>query len=254
MKREVGLSRYSYVSLFGVASLETLKSSIFENMEFLLPQGAAGFDWMVSGGNTILKHGKKLVGVAGALPKVGDAISKGQPLLFTAIRNQIVCIDDLERRGDITVKDVFGLISYLREQRGCKVVLLLNQSKLDENPEGAREFSDYFEKVIDTKLVFSPTAGEAVAIAIDGKDELSRLIAEHCEKLQISNIRVIKKIERLIRIVAPLVQRFDPEITRQRRGRAPMARSADACLAVYQRRLPSQPPDPIDDRGGGVSH
>ncbi len=75
-RREIGLSRYSYVSLFGVASLEALKLSIFENLEFLVPQGGSGFEWMLSGGNTLLHHSKKLVGVAAALPKVGDAISK----------------------------------------------------------------------------------------------------------------------------------------------------------------------------------
>ncbi len=143
-KQEVGLGRYSYVSLFGLASLEALKTSIFENMEFLVPDGATSFERMISGGNAVLKHGKKLVAVAGALPKVGDAISKGSPLLFTSIRNQIICVDDLERKGAVSVKDVFGLVSYLREQRGCKIVLLLNQKKLNE--ENAKEFADYFRE------------------------------------------------------------------------------------------------------------
>jgi hypothetical protein len=42
-RREIGLSRYSYVSLFGIASLDALKASIFENLEFLVPQGSSGF-------------------------------------------------------------------------------------------------------------------------------------------------------------------------------------------------------------------
>ena len=213
--RSVALARYSYVSLFGIGSLEALKLSAFENLEFLVPQGSTGFERMLSGGNTILKNSKKLAGVAAALPMVGDAISRGQPLLFNSIRNQILCIDDLERRGDISVKDVFGLISYLREQRGCKIVLLLNQTKLDENPESKQEFADYFEKVIDTKLVFAPTALEAIQIAFDGKDALSILIAEYAKKLGVSNIRVLKKIERMIGMVAPVVASLDPAILRQ---------------------------------------
>src|SRR5260370_5593812 len=108
---------------------------------------------MLSRGNMVLQKSKKLVSVAGALPKIGDAFSKAQPLLFTSIRSQIICIDDLERRGAISVKDVFGLISYLREQRHCKIVLLLNQTKLEENSESKQEFTDYFEKVIDAKIV-----------------------------------------------------------------------------------------------------
>jgi Cdc6-like AAA superfamily ATPase len=151
-KREVGLSRYSYVSLFGIASLDAFKSTIFENLEFLVPEGTSGLDWIKSGGNAVLRHGKKVAGLAaGTLPYVGNAIGGAQPLLFSGVRNQIVCIDDLERKGAISVKDVFGLISFLREQRGCKVVLLLNQNKLNESEESRKEFDDYFEKVIDTR-------------------------------------------------------------------------------------------------------
>jgi len=101
--REAGLARYSYISLFGVNSLDALKLSIFENLEFLVPQGKTGFEWMLSSGNSLLKHSKKIVSVAGAIPKIGDALSKTQPLIFTTIRNQIICIDDLERRSGVSV-------------------------------------------------------------------------------------------------------------------------------------------------------
>jgi hypothetical protein len=210
---EVGLVRYSYVSLFGIASLEALKISLFENMEFLLPQAGNGPGRLVSSALSAFKGSKRLVGLAGALPRVGDAISRSQPLLFTTIRNQIICVDDLERRGAITVKDVLGLISYLREQRGCKIALLLNQSQLDEG--GSKEFSDLFEKVIDVRLVFSPTPAEAAGIAIQETDELSVAIKQQCVRLHIANIRVIKKIERLIRMLAPIVRVTTAEVERQ---------------------------------------
>lgn len=215
-KRATGLSRYSYVSLFGISSLEGLKTAIFENLEFLLPEGSTGLERILSGGNSIVKGGKQLVGAAAALPipYLGGAMSKAQPLLFSAIRNQIVCVDDLERRGALAVKDVLGLISYLREQRSCKVVLLLNRTQLDDLAQ--KEFADFFEKVIDVHLVFAPTAAEAVAIAIDQEDDLSKLIREHCQKLDISNIRVVKKIERLINMLKdPVLSKFGPDVTRQ---------------------------------------
>ncbi|MGX4804357.1 P-loop NTPase fold protein [Bradyrhizobium guangdongense] len=197
-QREIAMQRYSYVSLFGVNSLEGMKSAIFENLEFLVPQARSGFEALLSGGNSLFKQSKQLVGVAGAIPIVGGYVAKGQPLLFNTIRNQIVCVDDLERRSGISVKDVFGLISFLREQRGCKIILLLNESQLEA--DAAKEFSDYFEKVIDSKLVFAPTPADAASIAITSKDDVSALTREFCEKLSISNIRVIKKIERLIAI------------------------------------------------------
>lgn len=215
-KRGTGLSRYSYVSLFGINSLDGMKTALFENLEFLLPEGSTGLERILSGGNSALKSSKQFANVMSALPipYLGTALSKAQPLLFSAIRNQIVCIDDLERRGALSVKDVLGLISYLREQRSCKIALLLNQTQLDET--GQKEFSDFFEKVIDTILVFAPTSPEAVAIALDQNDELSKLIREHCERLEISNIRVIKKIERLIKMLqGPLLNKVSPDVTLQ---------------------------------------
>lgn len=215
IERSIGLSRYSYVSLFGINSLDNLKSSIFENLEFLVPEGESAMDRLVSGGNKAFRNAKRYTDLASAAPFIGNAISKFQPHLFSAVRNQILCIDDLERRGNgLNVKDVLGLVSFLREQRGCKVALLLNEGQLDKEV-GAKEFGDYFEKVIDTKLVFAPTAEEAVGIAINGKDDVSKLTAEYCTKLRISNIRVMKKIERLLSLLMPVLKDFDKEIIRQ---------------------------------------
>jgi hypothetical protein len=213
-ERSVGLMRYSYVSLFGINSLEGLKNSLFENLEVLVPEGASSMSRIMNSTNRVLAGAKKYTDLAGVMPVIGNAVSKLQPHVFSIIRSQIVCIDDLERRGNgLDVKDVFGLVSFLCEQRSCKIVLLLNEGQLKD--AGAKEFADYFEKVIDTKVVFAPTAKEAVAIAIPDGDDISKLLAEYCIKLGVSNIRVIKKIERLVRLVAPLVDKFDVAITRQ---------------------------------------
>jgi hypothetical protein len=214
--KHVGLGRYSYVLLFGINSLEGFKQSLFENLEFILPEGEAAFDRMLSRGNQLFQQSKKVVGALAAVPKVGDAISKlSSPFLFSSIRSQIICVDDLERRGkDLSVKDVFGLISYLREQRSCKIVLLLNETKLDGSA-GSIEFKDYFEKVIDTKVVFAPTPAEAAGIAFGDQDPISKRTAEYSVKLGVKNIRVVKKIQRLIRIVLEVLQNPSDHLTRQ---------------------------------------
>jgi KAP-like P-loop domain-containing protein len=214
-ERSIALSRYSYVSLFGINSLEGLKNSIFENLEFLVPEGASTMGRLINSANRAFTGAKQYTDMVGAIPVIGNAVSRLQPHLFSTIRNQIVCIDDLERRGKgLDVKDVFGLISFLREQRGCKIVLLLNEGQLDKEA-GAKEFADYFEKVIDTKVIFAPTAEEAVNIAITGDDGISKQLAKFCIKLGVSNIRVIKKIERLVQMVVPLVVEFNPVIAQQ---------------------------------------
>ena len=48
-RKETGLHRYSYVSLFGVNSLEALKASVFEHLEFLSPQGRTVLDTLKAG-------------------------------------------------------------------------------------------------------------------------------------------------------------------------------------------------------------
>jgi hypothetical protein len=210
--RAVGLARYSYVSLFGINSLEGLKQSIFENMKFIVPEGQTGYERIVAGANRTFQQGKRLVQATPALPIIGDALTKiSQPFLFSSIFNQIICIDDLERRGiNLSVKDVFGLISYLREQKGCKIVLLLNEAKLEHS-----EFQEYFEKVIDAKLVFSPTSTEAAAIAFRHDDILSGLLREYSVKLGVKNIRVMKKIERLVGIIVSAIPKVSDDVRRQ---------------------------------------
>jgi len=207
------LTRYSYASLFGINSLESLKLTLFENLDFL----DAPTDSKIAKGMHYLRSlsskAKQLNQLASALPYVGQVLSKAAPLYFSLIRNQIVCIDDLERRGrGLDLKDVFGLISFLREQRACKVVLLLNEEALAEDKA---DFDIYFEKVVDARLVFSPTAVEATQIALPRHDSVIELLRRNCEALNISNIRVIKKIERLILQVVPHLKSLSPELTQQ---------------------------------------
>jgi hypothetical protein len=132
-------------------------------------------------------------------------------LFFSLVRNQIVCIDDIERRGaSLPVGEVLGLVSFLREQRKCKVALLLNDRALGTN--GETEFAGYLEKVVDVFIRFSPQPEDSIRIALPGADPGSVMIGENCRTLGISNIRVIKKIERAVRTVEQLVVEFHEQV------------------------------------------
>jgi hypothetical protein len=207
----LGLSRYSYVSLFGLNSLDDMKLSLFENMEWL-DQDATNFTGRGKAGvKAIAARAKNLSELAGALPYIGQFFSRARPLFFSLIQNQIVCIDDLERRSkNLDLKDVLGLMSFLREQRGCKVVLLFNADKLGE---AKQEFDRLLEKVIETKVVLAPTAAESAGIALPEQDAISTEIRTHCEALDIRNIRIIKHIELLARRIDELLGKF-PRIIR----------------------------------------
>src|SRR4051812_44642992 len=101
--------RYSYVSLFGLNSLEGLKLSLFENLEFLDAPPESLVQKGFTGARSLFSRAKKLSSLASVLPYVGGILSKAGPLYFSLIRDQFVCIDDLERRGgQLELKDVLG--------------------------------------------------------------------------------------------------------------------------------------------------
>lgn len=212
----VALNSYAYVSLFGLDSLDQLKYAIFENAvgakEIGIEPSVETFK-----SNTIAvtkRLGMKSFSILQNFPPTKNYASALQSLAFLSIREMIVCIDDLERKGaNLPMKDVLGLISYLREQKRCKVVLILNDDALDGPAK--EEFERYHEKVIDVSLEFAPDASDCVRIAVTGAGEGQDLLRAAVVTLGISNIRIIKKIERLILQVEPLVSNFDPKVLHQ---------------------------------------
>jgi uncharacterized protein (DUF2147 family) len=198
--------KYSYASLFGINSLVELKLAIAENMQILEADAASVRGWsLTKSKNIALGSVKHLKNFTSAIPYVGKAISESGNLYFSILTSdQLICMDDLDRRGSaLRIQDVLGLVSFLKEERNCKIVLLLNEEELGEDKQ---LFDRYFEKVIDRRLVFSPTPSEAISIAIKGADPLSKAISGYCEKLGISNIRVIKKIEGIVREIHAVVE------------------------------------------------
>jgi hypothetical protein len=210
---DIALRKYSYVSLFGLNSLDNFKYSIFEQI--------IGIDLI---GNppsieTFKKNTLSLVTSQGRqwfkpfvdvspLKNFAPAI---QSISFLSLTDTLICIDDLERKGStLSIKDVLGLVSLLKEQKKCKIVLLLNDGE-----DGLDDYVKYSEKVIDIELHFAPTAKECASIAFDVTKPGIALLSEFTQKLDIRNIRVLKKIERLVQLVIPILQNFDHELVSQ---------------------------------------
>lgn len=207
---EIGRNKYSYVSLFGLNSLADVKSAIAENTQIMSSeklQPAADV------ANVLIGSIKYLKGFVSVIPYVGKGLSESASLLFASIvNNQIVCIDDLDRRGaGIRVDDILGLVTSLRDERSCNVLLLLNEAELD----GKDIFDRHFEKAIDSRLVFAPSPEDAVEHGISTNDDIGSEIAKNCIRLGISNIRVIRKIERIVRSVQPAVADRSDSLRRQ---------------------------------------
>jgi hypothetical protein len=212
---QIALERYSYVSLFGINSLDALKYTIFENT---VRSSGVGIDPSLETlrsnvGAVAERLGRKSVWFLQQIPRVTSYVGSLAPAWFLSVRNTIICIDDIERRGsNLTTREVLGLASMLKEQRRCKVVLILNADALDTEAE---DFRKYYEKVVDISLNFAPTPAECAAIAFDSDTKAMERLAEDCVKLGISNIRLMKRIERSVRAIEPLLKGFDELVRKQ---------------------------------------
>lgn len=210
---KVLLNNYSYVSLFGVNSLEAFKYSIFENV---IKKDLIGTEASIETLQTNTACLVESFSRKGIKLFISNTFGKGltpaiESLSFLSLNKTLICIDDLERKGSgLDIKDILGLISLLKEQKECKIVLLLNDGE-----EGLNDYVKYREKVIDFELSFSPSAEECSVIAYDGDNYQARHLREFSQKLNIRNIRILKKIERLVEIAFPLTEEFEEEIKYQ---------------------------------------
>ncbi|NQY37846.1 MAG: hypothetical protein HRT37_23415 [Alteromonadaceae bacterium] len=204
------LKSYSYVSLFGIKSIDELKQTVFLNAVDTHMIGEApnvkGYAKKIAG----LVKDTKIPYVSKYVGGIGGLINSVSQL---ALNKSVICFDDLERHsGGISIKDFMGLVSYFKEQKDCKVVLLLNEEVGDETFE---DYKKYKEKVVDRQLHFEPTADESFDTIVTEAFELRDYTRDCCIGLNIKNKRVIKKIKSNVKEFLELVVDFDEEIKRQ---------------------------------------
>lgn len=206
--------RYSYVSLFGLTDLSALKDALFESVVPFTEIGpkdgseaesststsnAANSAWQRLSGlvSRTVTGGRKLSGLAESFPGIKDFGPFLKAAAFLSVRNQLICVDDLERRSSsLALKDVLGLLSFLREQRGCRVLVILNSDALSTADRD--EFDAFREKVFDYEVSFEPSAAECAAIALPASTAHYAQAKTLAVKLGIQNIRVLTRIRRLI--------------------------------------------------------
>jgi len=214
-KTKIGLKSYAYISLFGIQSIDDLKTAIFENT---VPTAALIQEPSL---DTFSDNILQALQPAGrkALSGIVDTFFKSasggvRTLSHFSISSTIICLDDLERKGEkLRVIDILGLASSLRERRKCKIAIILNSEQLIGDEKAA--FDRYHEKVIDTSITFAPTAGDCASIAINTAKGLEIALVERVKALNVTNIRVIRKIQRLLRQVEPLASKYHANVSNQ---------------------------------------
>jgi hypothetical protein len=209
--KKLPFENYAKVSLFGLNSIVEIKREIFQATK---PVAKIGKEFDPADLKDLYSAGKS----SNLLFKTislfsNNAMDAAIEAVSLLARNQLICIDDLERKGaDLRSVDVLGFISNLRDVRKCSVVLLLN----DEQLEDKTEFESYLEKVVDLYLRFEPSCQEIADIAVpEGqRDEVGNLARTNAVRLGITNVRVIQKILRLVRDIQPMISEYSFQVTR----------------------------------------
>jgi len=191
--------KFAYVSLFGINSLVDARRRLAE--EFVaairIPGEEGTLGSKVSELTTTARY-MQAIKLLPLVPFLGRADMLLNELSFSVVRNAVICIDDIERKGaGLSLADIFGLASFLKEERDCRVVLVANSKKLDGIDAAAAQ--TFLEKVVDEHVHFAPTAQEACDIALGANPgQPTLMLRHHLLSLNVSNIRVIGRLNRLV--------------------------------------------------------
>lgn len=222
---------YSYISLFGVSSLEDVRKRVFHNAKAIssdekidqafdeeFKESTSLFDkipWFKEG---ISKAKSKaplfnwLSKNSQSLPVVSKFSGMISSLEYSLVKNYIVCIDDMERKGKgLAIKEVMGLVDELAQRKDCKVVLIFNESSLDTE-EDKKQFESYREKVVDIEVNHNPTSKENLACIFSSDFTRYSTLETVVNNLNIKNIRVIKKIKWMLEYFDEYVNGRDEKI------------------------------------------
>lgn len=208
--KQIALKRYSYVSLFGAESLDSLKTAIFQYSTGTdAIDSEIGFDMVKSNTDQLAERlGRRSISLFKLFDTSGRLFPTIQALAFASLRGVLVCLDDFERCPEsLPLKQVLGLIANLKDERNCKVALILNEDYLAR--VGKNDYKEFREKVVDVELDFRPTHKECSQIAITGSARYLDFVRESCSRLEIRNIRVLRRIARASETIQKVLSGFD---------------------------------------------
>jgi hypothetical protein len=138
-EKDIRLPYYCYVSLFGLQSIDEVRQTIFEGR---VPTADIGIEPNLESLNINVRHFAELAaqkfcgfGNRAKIPMVDKYVSNFvggfRHIVSLAVRDTIICFDDFERKR-LSIKDLLGLVSQIREQKRYKAVLILNEEGLDD--------------------------------------------------------------------------------------------------------------------------
>ncbi|MFM6215134.1 MAG: P-loop NTPase fold protein [Dolichospermum sp.] len=209
---------YLYASVFGISSIEHLKARIFANYQKNIKPKPINniFEFLIEflnrNSGRLEKTPKLDFGLSGSLLTIGGDLLLEIFFNLNVNGNSIICIDDLERKSQLPLKDIFGFVEYLVQDFKCKIILIYNEDNLDEDSQTALE--TYREKVIDKEFNLNPTVEENLDFIFKDSFDID-VIKEVFKKAGTNNIRVIRKTKWLIDEFIPLMKDWEESLRHQ---------------------------------------
>ena len=181
------LKAVSYVSLFGVTSLKDIEDRIFSSFTVLDQEG-------LKKSVKLLKPFSDLMNSVD-IPYVKSTAVLDGFIKDKVIKNFLICFDDLERlEGDVSVSSVLGLISHLKEEKQCKIILICNDQELSK--KGKEQIDEYREKVVDAEFLYVPLIKDNLKIV--WPTVCPSYVQECFERFDVNNIRIMYKVKTAI--------------------------------------------------------
>ncbi|WP_168536749.1 P-loop NTPase fold protein [Anabaena sp. UHCC 0253] len=210
-----------YASVFGISSIEHLKARIvakhqktinnvfeFFNRNASRLDKTPKLDFRLSGE----KSQKLDFGLSGSLLTIGGDLLLEIFFNLNVHHNSIICIDDLERKSQLPLKDIFGFVEYLVQDFKCKIILIYNEDNLDKDSQ--TDLESYREKVIDKEFNLNPTVEENLDFIFKDYSDID-VIKEVFKKAGTNNIRVIRKTQWLIDELILLMKDWEESLRHQ---------------------------------------
>lgn len=165
--------KVAYISLFGQETIQQIKNDLL--LQIYTQNGFV----------------KKIKDKVGSFKLYGMDISLALSWFEKKdFENVIICFDDFERISDrLKLKDILGLISELKEQKKCTVVMILNKDELKDV-----DLSKYKDKIVDFDFNYEPTVAESFALINDSLKTYEKYPFEYFQKHGINNIRIMKRV------------------------------------------------------------
>lgn len=225
---------YSYISLFGKTSLADVRASIFQSgvpvatEDRVKEQFKNAYEsstrllqsvpWLNEAKATLTRKARLarwITDLARATPYTDKYTRLIATLEYKLVTNYLICIDDLERKGsNLSIREIMGLIDELANDKWCKVVLIFNDQSLREEPD-KKEFDEYREKVVDMEIEYAPDHMQALECAFQRNRPFFQTISKLTLTLDIKNIRVLRKLRRVVDAFASELEGQEQRITEE---------------------------------------